>query len=266
MPRFVQMVMGPAGSGKSTYCATMQEHFAVQRRTARVINLDPAAEDFQYEPEIDIRELITVDDCMEEMDFGPNGGLIFAMEYFLDNLEWFIEQVEEYGDDDYLIFDCPGQIELYSHVPVMRVLVDELQRRDFRMVGIYCIDALFVQDNAKFLAGSLASLTAMMFLELPHINVLTKCDMVEDLEALEDFCDKDPDSVVDDLHENMHPRYKALNQAFGSLLQDYSMVGYTCLNLDDEDSIERVYAIANDSIQYAEHLEARMFEEDENEN
>ena len=41
------------------------------------------------EPDIDIRELISSDDVMEELDFGPNGGLVYAMEYFCSNLDWF---------------------------------------------------------------------------------------------------------------------------------------------------------------------------------
>ena len=46
------------------------------------MNLDPAAESFDYDPLIDIRELINVDDAMEDKDlhFGPNGGLVFCME------------------------------------------------------------------------------------------------------------------------------------------------------------------------------------------
>lgn len=258
MPRFAQIVMGPAGSGKSTYCNAMQEHFAVNRRSARCINLDPAAEEFVYNCDIDIRDLITVDDCMEECELGPNGGLIFAMEYLLDNLDWLVDQLEEYGDDEYFLFDCPGQIELYSHVPMMRQLINELQRRDFRICGIYCIDSLFVQDNAKFLAGCLASLTAMMFLELPHLNVLTKCDLLEDSEFLDLFLETDVKSIVEGLHETMHPRYRALNEAFGSLISDHALVGFVCLNLEDDESIEEVYMRANDTIQYAEHLEARM--------
>eukprot|EP00397_Hematodinium_sp_SG-2012_P049482 GEMP01057074.1.p1 GENE.GEMP01057074.1~~GEMP01057074.1.p1 ORF type:complete len:266 (+),score=33.36 GEMP01057074.1:42-839(+) len=258
MPRFAQLVMGPAGSGKSTYVAAMQDHFAVNKKSARCVNLDPAAEDFKYVCDIDVRELITVDDCMEECDLGPNGGLIYAMDYLLDNLDWLTDQLEEYGDDEYLLFDCPGQIELYSHVPMMRQLVDELQRRDFRIVGIYCIDSLFVQDNAKFLAGCLASLTAMMFLELPHLNVLTKCDLLEESNSLDAFVDTDMDSIVRDLNETMHPRYRALNEAFGLLVSDHALVGFVCLNLDEEESIQDVYMLANDTIQYAEHLEAKI--------
>lgn len=60
----------------------MQEHAAASRRPVSVINLDPAAEYFNYEPSEDIRELIHVDDPMEddELKFGPNGSLIFCME------------------------------------------------------------------------------------------------------------------------------------------------------------------------------------------
>ena len=45
-----------------------------------LFNLDPAAESFEYEPTIDIRELISLGDVMEEMDLGPNGGLIYCFE------------------------------------------------------------------------------------------------------------------------------------------------------------------------------------------
>lgn len=36
--------------------------------------------------------------------------------------------LQPYGDDDYLVFDCPGQIELYSHLSVFRSFVDYLRR------------------------------------------------------------------------------------------------------------------------------------------
>jgi hypothetical protein len=40
--------MGPAGSGKSTYCYSMQQHFEAIGRRAHIMNLDPAAEDVLY--------------------------------------------------------------------------------------------------------------------------------------------------------------------------------------------------------------------------
>ena len=34
---------------------------------------DPAAEEFKYPVSIDVRDLITLDDVMSEMQLGPNG-------------------------------------------------------------------------------------------------------------------------------------------------------------------------------------------------
>lgn len=71
---------GPAGAGKSTFCSTMVSHAQSLGRSIHLFNLDPAAENFEYEPTIDIRELISLGDVMEEMDLGPNGGLVYCFE------------------------------------------------------------------------------------------------------------------------------------------------------------------------------------------
>ena len=117
--RYAQIVCGPAGSGKSTYCAAVAAHGQDAKRTINVVNLDPAAEHFNYQPLADIRDLIQVDDVMEdeELRFGPNGGLVFAMEFLMENTEWLEEQLGE-NEDDYILFDCPGQIELYTHMNI----------------------------------------------------------------------------------------------------------------------------------------------------
>ena len=179
MGKFAQFVMGPAGCGKSTYCARMLEHCTAMKRVVHLVNLDPAAEDpLCYNPSIDVRELVRADEVAEQLNFGPNGALMYAVQYLVDNIDWLLEKVGDY-EDDYLIIDCPGQLELYSHIPVMRTLVDALQNQaSYRIVGLYLIDAHFLADPAKFVSGVLACLSAMTRLELPHINVLSKMDLV----------------------------------------------------------------------------------------
>ena len=89
--RTTQLVTGPAGSGKSTYSHILQEHVQTlgprNRRRIHVVNLDPAAEHFRYDVAFDIRELISVDDVMEELQLGPNGSLVYCMEYLLENMD-----------------------------------------------------------------------------------------------------------------------------------------------------------------------------------
>lgn len=74
---------GPAGSGKSTFCASAMTNLQAQKRTVHLFNLDPAADSssFEYEPSIDIRDLISLEDVMTEMNLGPNGGLLYCFEY-----------------------------------------------------------------------------------------------------------------------------------------------------------------------------------------
>lgn len=39
----------------------------------RQLRADPAAEHFKYDSSVDVRNLITLEDVMEELDLGPNG-------------------------------------------------------------------------------------------------------------------------------------------------------------------------------------------------
>jgi len=78
---YAQLVIGPAGSGTSTYCSSLYDHCQTVGRSIHIVNLDPAAEHFNYPVDMDIRELISLDDVMEDFGMGPNGGLIYCMEY-----------------------------------------------------------------------------------------------------------------------------------------------------------------------------------------
>jgi len=177
MGRIAQLVMGPAGTGKSTYCDTIRQHCENSKRRVHVVNLDPAAENFSYPVAMDIRELISLEDVMETEEYGPNGGLVYCMEYLCQNLEWLEEKLGDYTDD-YLIIDCPGQIELYTHFPHMKIISQQLTKLDYSVCAVWLIDSSFIVDSSKFLSATLIALSAMIQLELPHVNVLTKMDLL----------------------------------------------------------------------------------------
>lgn len=80
--RYAVFVTGPAGAGKSTFSSSFITHLQTSKRTGHLVNLDPAANSdaFEYEPTIDIRDLISLEDVMSELDYGPNGGLVYCFE------------------------------------------------------------------------------------------------------------------------------------------------------------------------------------------
>ena len=81
--RYAVLVTGPAGAGKSTFCASFMTHLQTSKRSGHLVNLDPAAapDSFEYAPSIDIKDLISVDDVMSELGYGPNGGPVYCFEY-----------------------------------------------------------------------------------------------------------------------------------------------------------------------------------------
>ncbi len=176
------------------------------------------------------------------------------------------------------------------------------------MVSVFVVDATFVTDPAKFISGSLLALSAMISMQLPHVNVLSKCDLVEEasmdrvlemesalqlwdvLGGHRDFSDddgsitssspfrhhlnpptssNDTDASSSSANQNAQlnsatsqrrireGRWNRLTEAICSLLDDYSMVGFIPLNINDEDSISHVLATVDHAIQYGEDLEVR---------
>jgi hypothetical protein len=73
------------------------------------ILLDPANDSLCYEAAIDVSELITVEDVMDYVNLGPNGSLIYCIEYLEKRLDWFLEKLRQFNNY-YLLFDCPGQV------------------------------------------------------------------------------------------------------------------------------------------------------------
>ena len=49
------------------------------------------------------------------------------------------------------------------------------------------LDTTFIYDDSKFTSGVLMALSAMMSLSLPHLTVLSKCDLVEDKKLLKKY-------------------------------------------------------------------------------
>lgn len=259
--KYAQLVVGPAGSGKSTYCSVVQQHCLSVGRNVFFINLDPAAEKFSYTAAIDVRELISVDDVQEDKQLllGPNGALVFCMEYLVQNLDWLHDQLNE-GEDDYFIFDCPGQIELYSHLPVMRQIVNALKSWDFNICSVFLLDTQFVLDCNKFLGGALTTLSTMVAMEVPAVNVLSKVDLLSNRnkELLEAFLETDVRSILDS--EDTSPwneKYRQLSHTIAEVLDDYSLVRFVPLDIGDDESISDLLLLIDNTIQHGEDLEVK---------
>lgn len=255
--KFAQLVIGPAGSGKSSYCNAIYEHCCVEHRIVHVLNLDPACDELPYPVSIDIRELISLNDVCEELKLGPNGGLVYCMEYLITNIQWLEDKIGDF-ENDYLIIDCPGQIELYSHIPVMKQLIRAFEHLNYRMCAVYALDSTFITDASKFMSGILSCLSAMIQLELPHINILTKIDLLDcKKNELNEYYEPDIQLLISKVNKDTDEHYKHLTEALGSLIATYNMVSFLPSTIKDTKTIEAILAHVDHSIQYGEDVEPK---------
>ena len=136
---FGEIVCGSPGSGKSTYCFGKYQLFTALNRPISVINLDPANDALPSPCAIDISSLITLEDAVDKHSLGPNGGLLYCMEYLEVNFDWLEGRLKKLGDDAYVLFDLPGQVELSTNHESIKRIVERLIKNAFRVcLHVFC--------------------------------------------------------------------------------------------------------------------------------
>lgn len=89
-------MIGAPGSGKTTYCHGVQQLCHGTHRKVAIVNLDPANENLPYEAAVDISDLVHLAAVMEELKLGPNGGLVYCIDYLEKNMDWLKEKLEPF--------------------------------------------------------------------------------------------------------------------------------------------------------------------------
>jgi GTPase SAR1 family protein len=172
--KFIVLV-GPAGSGKSTLAGELSSHmesFGVS--TARV-NFDPAAEKLVYDPDVDVRDYVTVHDFMEK-GLGPNGALIAAVDSLINYVSDIRGRVEEAGAE-YVIVDTPGQLELFAFRAGGPVVLEAVTAGD-PVVLVFLVDVTFFENPASIVSGLALASSVSLRLRKPQINIASRADLL----------------------------------------------------------------------------------------
>jgi GPN-loop GTPase len=240
-----QIVVGPPGAGKTTYCAGLEQYFAATGRKVAIFNMDPANDAVPYAAAASIRDLVRAEAVAAELHLGPNGSLLYAMELLEKNFSWLRARMAEHGDK-YLVFDFPGQVELYTHNDCVRRVVQRMVALNYRIAVVNLVDSHYCTDASKFIAVLLMSLTAIVQLELPAVNVLSKIDLIEQYGelpfSLEYFTESNDLSALSaslDVDPAFH-KHARLNRALVELVEDFPWVGFHTLDIQDRESVTRV--------------------------
>jgi len=253
---FGEIVIGSPGSGKSTYAYGKYQLCTALERPIAIINLDPANDSLPYPCAINISSLISLSSVMQQYGLGPNGALIYCMEYLEANFDWLEEELARLEDGAWLVFDVAGQVELSTNHDSLRRIVERLQKLDYRLAAVHLCDAHYVTDASKYVSVLLLSLRTMLQLELPHINVLSKVDLITqygDLEFNLDFYTEVQDLSYLTYALDSAPggkKFSALNRAICDLVEDFGLVGFETLAVEDKASMLRLLRVVDKATGY----------------
>jgi GTPase SAR1 family protein len=191
--------IGTAGSGKSTLTHAFAQWLRDAKLSVGMVNLDPGVLHLPYGPDIDVRDFVSLQGVMEKYNLGPNGGLIAAIDLISSHLETLQEEIKDLGVD-FLLFDTPGQIELFAFRETGPIIVSSLAEES-RML-IYLVDGALAKTPAGLISSLLLAASVLVRFQLPQLNVLSRSDLLDegDLERLTGWLD-DSTQLVYDLQE-----------------------------------------------------------------
>lgn len=257
MVLFGQLVVGPPGSGKSTYCNGMQQFLSAIGRKTSVVNLDPANDNPSYDCALDVRDFITLDDIMAEEKLGPNGGILYALEQVEHNVDQFVAQFRKLGDQEYFLLDCPGQVELFTHhgslAAIFRTLEKEL---GLRLCVVNLIDSIYITQASQYISVLLLALRTMLQFSLPQVNVLSKIDLLSSYGPLPMKLDyytevQDLDRVTDLADEEIKlPKLQGLTKAIAQVVEDFGLVEFQVLAVENKKSMIHLLSVIDKASGY----------------
>jgi hypothetical protein len=175
----VLIVMGMAGSGKTTFVNALIEYMAKQGKKTYNVNLDPAVLKVEFPCHIDIRDSVKYKQVMKSYNLGPNGSILTSLNLFAAQFDQVIGLMTAKSDQlDYIIIDTPGQIEVFSQSASGQIITQSLACT-FPTSNLYIADTVRCENPNSFMSNMLYSLSILYKSKIPLLVVFNKTDIID---------------------------------------------------------------------------------------
>jgi len=239
------IVLGMAGSGKTTFVQRLLAEAEERGFKMFSINLDPAVgggtpnvpdssqqssngeeEDeawtgLPYDPNIDIRDSINYKDVMRLHGLGPNGAIMTCLNLYTTRFHEVVEILERRKrTSDFVVIDTPGQIEVFTW-SASGSIITETTASMMPTVLVYVVDTPRTKNPATFSSNMLYACSVMFRTKLPMVLVFNKTDVephdfaVRWMTDIEEF-----QAAIDDEHDS-GDYMSTLTRSMGLVLNEF---------------------------------------------
>lgn len=173
------IVLGMAGSGKTTFVKKLAQYRHANGSLPYLINLDPACRETPYPVNVDIRDTIKYKEVMNRYKLGPNGAIVTALNLFSTKFGKVTELIEKAKDKhQYCVLDTPGQIEVFTWSASGTIITEALATA-FPTVVVYVMDIVRSTSPTTFMSNMLYACSILYKSRLPFVIVMNKIDVQE---------------------------------------------------------------------------------------
>ena len=214
------IIVGMAGSGKTTLMQRLNAHLHETKRGGYIMNLDPAVTYMPYGPNIDIRDTVDYKAVMQQYQLGPNGGILTALNLFatrFDQVMKFADQRAKEGME-YLLVDTPGQIEIFTW-SASGAIITETLATSFPTVLVYVMDTPRNCRSATFMSNMLYACSMLYKTKLPVVIAFNKTDVLSADFAMEWM--RDPEAFQEALAAEKSTYLGSLTQSMSLVLDEF---------------------------------------------
>nr|VZH93639.1 unnamed protein product [Spirometra erinaceieuropaei] len=157
------VVLGMAGSGKTTFVKMLVQHLSSTGPAPYAINLDPAVYHIPYHANIDIRDTVKFKEVMKQYGFGPNGAILTSLNFFTAHFDKVINLIGKNSSKvRHVVIDTPGQIEVFTW-SASGVIITELLSSTYPTIIVYVMDTPRSHNPVTFMSNMLYACS-----EKPH--------------------------------------------------------------------------------------------------
>ncbi|KEG06805.1 putative XPA-interacting protein [Trypanosoma grayi] len=210
----VILVVGMAGTGKTTLVHRMQHYALATAKNAYFINLDPAVTEVPYRANIDIRDTVNYKEVMKQYRLGPNGAIMTSLNLFATKFHQVISILEKKENLEWIVVDTPGQIEVFTWSASGQIIAESLAAT-WPTVLLFVADTTRCVSPQTFMSTMLYSSSIMLKQQLPLLLAFNKTDVVSSEAAVAWM--KDPDALADAANASTDGNYA------GGLVQSLSL-------------------------------------------